>query len=72
MRTMLHLAVSLQVCIPDKLTVTLVQVYIYGKHESKWAVPNKAEVPNLWYAANRLGVREHNVGNGGKHTKKKS
>jgi hypothetical protein len=28
-------------------------------------------VPNLWYALDRLGVRENNIGNGGKHTQKK-
>jgi hypothetical protein len=27
-------------------------------------------VPNLWYAADRLGVRENNIGNAGKHQKK--
>jgi hypothetical protein len=31
----------------------------------------KAVVPNLWYAAERLRVRENNIGNGGKHQKKK-
>jgi hypothetical protein len=27
-------------------------------------------VPNLWYAADLLRVRENNIGNGGKHQKK--
>jgi hypothetical protein len=36
----------------------------------------KSVVPNLWYgypwgnAADRFGVRENNIGNGGKHPKK--
>jgi hypothetical protein len=38
---------------------------------------SRAVFPNLWYpypwgyAANRLGVRENNIGNDGKHQKKK-
>jgi hypothetical protein len=46
--------------------------------QSTLAAWSKAVVPNLWYAyswgyaADRLGVHENNIGNGGKHQKKNS
>jgi hypothetical protein len=45
-------------------------LFLPGYGEAIEALSHRPVVSNLWYAADRLEVRENNIGNGGKHQKK--
>jgi hypothetical protein len=56
---------------------SLIKLYGLQEFQVNFTDRSTVVVPNLWYAyswgyaADRLGVRENNIGNGGKHQKKK-